>query len=157
MKFKFEIIMKDKVIQTYQREVVDKETGEVVSVDTSKIISRKIQDDAFYMVYIDFIAPFFKLKNNAKNILIWMCNHAEFNTGRVSLTTKDRETLADEIGICANTITNNLAALKKAGLIEGEKGVFNINPQVFWKGDLKARRDLLANNEFKIKFSIDGE
>jgi hypothetical protein len=43
--------------------------------------------------------------------------------------------------------------LKKLGLISGEKGKFQINPQIFWKGgDTKTRRE--KNEELKITFSF---
>jgi hypothetical protein len=45
-----------------------------------------------------------------------------------------------------------LRLLKKLGLISGEKGKFQINPQIFWKGDTKTRRE--KNEELKITFSF---
>lgn len=84
------------------------------------------------MTFIDFVAPQHNLKLNA--ILQWMCEHAD--TGKVSLTTKAREDMARDMNICVNTITNNLATLKKEGLISGERGEFIINLQIFWKGDI---------------------
>ena len=108
------------------------------------------------MTFIDYVAPFYNLKSdNARKLLVWMCEHAEFNTGKVSLTTKKRQEIAETINISSNTITNNLSVLKKAGLISGEKGEFVINPQIFWKGDLNTRRKFLETAEFKVKFSIE--
>ena len=145
-----------KLIQSTQREFVDVETGEVKTIETSKTSSQKIKEDNFYMTFIDYVAPFYNLKSdNARKLLVWMCEHAEFNTGKVSLTTKKRQEIAETINISSNTITNNLSVLKKAGLISGEKGEFVINPQIFWKGDLNTRRKFLETAEFKVKFSIE--
>ena len=69
--------------------------------------------------------------------------------------TADRVKMAADIGICSNTITNNLKKLKELKLIDGEKGSFVINPQIFWKGDKSVRDSLLKTEEFKIKFSIE--
>ena len=49
---------------------------------------------------------------------------------------------------------NDFKALKDLNLISGEKGVFTINPQIFWKGDEKARKAFMGEQEIKIKFSI---
>ena len=141
--------------QLVVKEYVDTETGEVLSYESQKTFTQKIEKDKFYITYIDFIAPFFKLKSaKAKDLLIWMCNHAEFNTGRVLLNANIRSEISKELEISAGSITNNLKALKDLNLISGEKGTFTINPQIFWKGDEKARKAFMNEQEIKIKFSI---
>ena len=62
--------------------------------------------------------------------------------------------MAEEINVSPNTITNNLKVLKDNNLISGEKGEFLINPQVFWKGELKEREKLLKDNDVQIIFKI---
>lgn len=137
-------------------ETVDTETGEIITIVSAKEYSTKVESDRFYMTFIDYIAPLYKLKSeNARKVLAWMCCHAEYNTGIVSLTTADRQQMSEEIDICSNTITNNLATLKKLKLITGDKGRFQINPQIFWKGDTKTRKQLLEDKELTIKFCIE--
>lgn len=141
--------------QTTFKEVVDKETGEVVQSELSKTYSTKVKEDAFYMTFIDYISPFYKLNSdNARKILCWMCNHAEWNTGKISLSTGSRAQMAEDCDICPNTITNNLKKLKDLKLISGEKGEFQINPQIFWKGDLSVRRQKLKDQELQIIFQL---
>lgn len=155
--FNLKFNMKGTVVHSELKEIVDKETGEVVSLETSKVIRKKIKEDAFYMTFIDFISPFIdnlKTCDNARRILTWMCSNAEFNTGKVSLTTGTRLKLCKELEISSNTLTNNLKKLKDSNLIKGEKGDFYINPQIFWKGDLNTRRKLLEDSEIQIKFEI---
>lgn len=141
--------------QVVVKEYVDKDTGEILSYESEKTFTQKIEKDKFYITYIDFIAPFFKLKSaKAKDLLIWMCNNAEFNSGRVLMPTEIRDQISKELDMSANGITNNLKSLKDLNLISGERGVFTINPQVFWKGDEKARKAFMNEQEIKIKFSI---
>lgn len=141
--------------QIVVKEQIDAATGEVLSYESEKTFTQKIEKDKFYITYIDFIAPFFKLKSaKAKDLLIWMCNHAEFNTGRVLIPSEIRNQISKELDMSANGITNNLKALKDLNLISGERGVFMINPQVFWKGDEKARKAFMNEKEIQIKFSI---
>lgn len=149
--------MKEKLIQTNVREVINPETGELVTLESSKITQKKIKEDSFYMTFIDFISPFInglKTSDNARRVLTWLCSNAEFNTGKVSLTTSSRNRLCKELEISSNTLTNNLRKLKENNLISGEKGEFYIDPQIFWKGDLNARRKLLEDSEIQIKFEI---
>lgn len=110
-------------------ELVNPETGELQTVVTSKEYTTKVKTDSFYMVFIDYISPMYNLKSeNARKLLIWLCSHAEWNTGEVNLTAADRSNISSELNICNNTITNNLQALKKLNLISGERGKFVINP-----------------------------
>lgn len=138
-----------------QREVVNPETGEVVTIESSKTFTTKISEDKFYMTFIDYMNPIFKVKPEAaKSLLAWMCQHAEYNTGKISISAADRKSICNELNISNNCITNYLRSLKTLNLINGEKGTFMINPEVFWKGELAARRNLLKDNEIQITFSI---
>lgn len=144
-----------KLQQSTFKEVVDLQTGEVVTMEQTKTFIKEIKSDAFYMTFIDYISPFFNLRTDtAKSVLAWLCASAEFNTGKVKLTTEDRKQLCKILDISPNSLTNNLKILKDNNLISGERGNFLINPQVHWKGDTKTRDKLLTNNEIKITFSI---
>lgn len=141
--------------QVIVKEYVDPETGEILSYESEKTFTQKIEKDKFYITYIDFIAPFFQLKSaKAKDLLIWMCNNAEFNTGRVLLNPAIRDQIAKELDTTPGSITNHLKALKDLNLISGERGSFTINPKIFWKGDEKARKAFMNEKEIQIKFSI---
>lgn len=141
--------------QSTFREVVDKETGEVLQYENSKTFTKKVTEDNFYMTFIDYIAPFYKLPPNAMKLLSWMCKNAEFNTGTISITPADRAIIVEETGISSTTISSNLSTLKTNKLIDGGKGKFIINPQIFWKGELKARKELLKDSNLKVTFSIE--
>lgn len=144
--------------QIIQTQTVDMSTGEIVEYETQKTFTHKIESESFYMTFVNYVAPIFKLKSDtAKNVLIWMCNHAEYNTGKVSLTTKQRILACSDLEISSNSLTNNLKKLKDLNLISGEKGDFIINPQIFWKGDTSTRDKLLRDNNIKIIFRIGQE
>ena len=57
----------------------------------------------------------------------------------------------------SNSLSNHLKKLKDLKLIDGDRGDFIINPQIFWKGDTVTRNKLLADNEIKIMFKIGYE
>lgn len=137
------------------REIIDCETGEVKVIDSSKIFTTKVTTDSFYMTFIDYVSPIFKLKSDiTKSILVWLCQHAEFNSGIVSLSSADRKTICTELETTNSTISSSLKKLVELKLISGGSGKYTINPQIFWKGDLKEREKLLKSENIQITFSI---
>ena len=148
----------EKYQQVTQTQTVDVNTGEILQYETQKTYTRKIESESFYMTFIDYIAPLYNLKSDvAKNVLNWMCCHAEYNTGKVQLTTNQRDLACEELGMKSNSLSNHLKKLKDLKLIDGDRGDFIINPQIFWKGDTVTRNKLLADNEIKIMFKIGYE
>lgn len=155
--------MKKELI-TNLTEIVDATTGEVLTYQTKKVIKEKINSENFYMIYTDYCNRLYRISSGvAHNVFTWLCAHAEFNTGRVFLATAVRESLIKELEISDSQLTHALRVLKKNGVIAGERGLFTINPEIFWKGDQKLRRDeLLKDKELKITYEIvdvekDGE
>lgn len=147
---------KQKIIQSTYREVIDNQTGEVLQVETSKTFQKKVKSQRFYITYIDYISPLYDLRSEgAKDVLSYLCTIAEFNTGKVSLTTNGRKTLCEKLKISNNSLTNYLAKLKDSNLISGNNGDFLINPQIFWKGSTEERDKILEDNTIKITFSIE--
>lgn len=147
--------MKKELI-TNLTEIVDTATGEVLTYQTKKVIKEKINSENFYMIYTDYCNRLYRISSGvAHNVFTWLCTHAEFNTGRVFLATAVRESLIKELEISDSQLTHALRVLKKNGVIAGERGLFTINPEIFWKGDQKLRREeLLKNKELKITYEI---
>lgn len=147
--------MTKKLIQTTENSVTDMQTGEVVQMQTSKVFTQKLESDKFYMTFIDYAAPLFKLKSEtAKSVLTWMCCHLPYNDNKIQLTTKVRETLCKELAISPNTLTNSLKKLKELHLIDGEKGDFEINPFIHWKGTTDERLKMVQVEEIQVQFNI---
>lgn len=141
--------------QTFTSEILDKETGELVTLETQKVFTEKINPEHFYMTFIDYVAPIYQLHSEvARKMLDWMCENAGFNTGIVDLSTSKRNQMCKDLEITTNQVTNNLKKLKDLKLISGDKGTFTVNPEIFWKGDAKSRRDILAGKEFEVTFKI---
>ena len=54
-----------------QREIVDSRTGEIMKIDSARTYTKKISEDEFYMIFIDYVSPLFGLKpDSAKNLLV---------------------------------------------------------------------------------------
>lgn len=69
--------------------------------------------------------------------MYWMTAHSEPNKGYVNLPTKVREALCADTGMSQNQLSKALKELKDVGLIRGDKGLFYINPNALWRGDLE--------------------
>ena len=54
------------------------------------------KEDQFYMVYFKHLASYFRINSVKELYLIAeMCSMAEYNTGKVSITTQDRQRICD--------------------------------------------------------------
>lgn len=112
--------------------VVNPETGELGTIEKRKKYSVTLDSDPFYMVFIDYIAPLFSLTNaTSKNVLSILCTKAAFNTGKVSLSTADRNEIMETLNIKKTALSNSLKELTDKKLISGSKGSYIINPQIF--------------------------
>lgn len=145
-----------KILTTRVSEVLDKETGELLHYESQKVHKEKINSENFYMVFLDYMSPLFKLNSDAaRKILDKFCQMAEFNSGVVHLATHTRKELCEELNMSAAQFTNCIKKLKDLNLITGESGLFTINPYIFWKGDQNIRRQELLNNKaFQITYEI---
>ena len=117
------------------------------------------KEDQFYMVYFKHLSSYFQINSVKELYLIAeMCSMAEYNTGKVSITTQDRQRICDLYNIIPSQYSRYIKDLIKKGLITGEKGTYYINPGIFWKGDKFSRKELLQSGglEFTIKFVMEG-
>jgi|ERR1051325_1059634 predicted transcriptional regulator len=149
-----------KRIQDLSNTITKDEFGRVITTETRKTFSVKIDQDEFYMSYIEQMSGFFKLTSATDiKILTIICGYAEFNTGKVNLTTIRREEICDTLSIKNSQISRSLKSLKDKGLISIRKDELEVNPMVFWKGTNETRNKMLKESglEIKIKFQIKEE
>ncbi len=127
---------------------------------TQKSFNTKVTPDKFYMTFIEHISPLFNLKSPlARRILDIFCCKAEFNTGKVTIPSGVREEICTSLNISLQTFNNTIQKLKKSGLISGERGIYEINPNIFWKGTTDQRDKILREGglELKIKYQTTDE
>lgn len=148
--------MANKIKEAYVKEMINCRTGEVETIETRKVFHVPVDPSRFYMVFLGFVDRIIGLKGEVPfKVLSWMCEHTEYNTNRIFLTTKQRKALCKDLDISNNVLTNNLKKLKDNNLICGEQGNFTINPEIIWKGDVEMRRQMLKDNNLKVTFDID--
>lgn len=140
------------------RDIVDSSTGEVVSVETEKIFNIKTTVETFTMMYNDYLGKLYGIKHLSDIKLITkFCEIAEFNTGKVVLSSATRDEICEQLDISKPNLSKNIKRLKELGLIDGDKGTYIIDPKLFWKGDRKMRAELLKGEGMKVILNFKSE
>ena len=136
---------------------VDKDTGEIINTESSKVIKVNMgKQEEFFMTYCHYLSSFYELKYaDDIKIIIKLNEWAQFETGIVDLTANKRLEITNELGIRNDAISKSLKRLRDNKLIFGERGSYQINPIIFWKGDRAKRRELLEGDGLKLEFSFN--
>ena len=137
----------------------NKDTGDVTETEKSVTVSSG-SGDKFFMTFIENLSSFYNISclTDVK-VLAKMCSMVEYNTYQVFLPSARRKEIMTSLGINTQTMTNALTRLKAVSMISGADGMYEINPNVFWKGSTKERDKLLRTKgiEIKIKFKSEDE
>ena len=148
--------------------VTDENGIERVRTETKQFVY-KADEEPFYNVFIKYIKWMFDINSIVTlKVLAYLLEIAEFNTGRVSLTAGERLRLMESVKITKSAVTRAVKELVDAGAITsvcrvnketGEqiimRGEYMINPQMFWKGELKKRKQLIV--EFRAVYDDEQE
>ena len=136
----------------------------------SKEFTHKIDQDKFYMTFIDYVKWIYGLTTiTTLKVLYKLLEIAEYNTGEVSLSPGKRQEIMESIGIKKSAFTQALNQLVESGALEvkyktdkdtGElipvRGEYRISPEMFWKGELKKRTELKVTIETKYEDDLYG-
>lgn len=140
----------------HESTIVDPETGEIIT--SSKTFSVKVNQDEFYMTYIENMSGFFDLRSAVDmKVLTKFCISAEYNTGKIVLSVAERQSIMAFLGISSQQLSNAINSLKTHGLLDGEKGTYYINPLVFWKGKNEIRNTILKEGKLTLNIEFGGD
>jgi hypothetical protein len=152
--------MARKLKHVEESQVINKQTGEVEVITKTKSFAVQSSSEEFFMTFIGNLSGFFKITRGSDiKVLAKLCTVAEYNTGKVVLSTNMRQDMLADLGndkpMSQQYFTNCLRRLKDLGLISGKGNDWEINPQIFWKGSTDARRKLLEDEgvNIRIKFA----
>lgn len=126
------------------------ENGRVQSSTTEKEFTYKTEEDSFYMVFFNFVSWMYGIKSvTALKLLALLLESAEFNTGRISISSGIRKALCSKLDVSSSMFSKALNELVDNNALlpyemDGEiiRGEYTVNPNMFWKGDLRKRKDL---------------
>lgn len=140
------------------KQVVDRDTGELHEIETSKTYRTKVETDRFFSVYISKLASFYGITALSDvKVMIAFCEMAEYDTGVLNLNKAIRVKIQDKTGVDYSNLSKNIKRLSNLGLIHHESGTVTINPEIFWKGSMKVRRELLNIGGLQFKVELYSE
>lgn len=114
----------------------------------SREIKEFFNDDSDgFRTYYNFENMFKITSGTNHKVLLKMCSMAEYNTGRIILSTSVRVEIMQLLGISSSMLSRSLADLKQLRFITGDKGDYYLNPLAFWRGSTKGREKILLQLE----------
>lgn len=127
-----------RTVQVGTETFMNTQTGELVDMPRLLI---KGGDINFEKVWIWHLCEAYELiGNKAVEVLNYLVEHRDQNNLVISTQRK----IADDIGIGVATVTRVLTKLKGSNLISmPQQGVYRINPDMMWRGDHRARLQVL--------------
>ena len=156
-------ILKEKTVKKYNEE------GILMDESIEKVTSVKTSADTFYMVFINFIGWMYKIKSGAVlQVLMKLAAMADYNTGEVLMSGSNRDDILEELQISSSSLVKAINQLLENKAIApvykkvvnqetGEevlipkRGKYKINPEMFWKGDLRKRSELIITFSSKTE------
>jgi hypothetical protein len=124
---------------TYEKETVDKETGESLKTYTEAIIPR---EPDFIKLYLESITKLNDVQGWTDPILYELLKLMNYRN-EIVLNAAVKKRMSAEIGISTRTIDNALYMLVKKDIIFREDiGLYKGNPYLFGKGEWRDIREL---------------
>lgn len=136
---------------------IDKETGELITSTTEKTYSYKLKDnDEFTMTYYKYILKAMSNIKSEKTFILFfhIMDLANYNTGEIVISSPIRKKICKEMEIKNSNFTKYINELKQHKVIAGSRGLYLINPEIFWKGDRNVRNQAVKNKLFYVKFGF---
>ena len=124
-----------------QRELLDRETGEIIWVD--QITKRTYGTKNFWKCYlIDFLSVLGIIDSKQLDIFIYIVeNTQQANNTFIGTYSK----IAKDVGVCRQTIASIMKKLQDNGFIKKvQNGVWLVNPNILMKGNDTKRQILLS-------------
>ena len=139
--------------RTHFSQNVDITTGEVK--EYSQIVDViKNEVEPFFLTYSrEILALYGKSIFNATTKVLWkLLEIAEYNTGKVYVTTERRNNIMSACSISRASYDRAVRELVEADIMTKEGNTYTIRENMFWKGDRDERKKLL-NARLKVSFS----
>ena len=108
-------------------------------------------------LFTDNVHKLQQLKGKEQNTFILLASLIEYNTGKINFNKEDRVNMCKQLNISNTQFSNHLKVICKLDLMKGEKGLYYINLEVLWKGDVDARNEYLKKKGFKVTINFEQE
>jgi hypothetical protein len=133
---------------TYEKEIVDKETGESLKTYSESILPR---EPDFVKLYLESVTKLNDVQGWTDPILYELLKLMNYRN-EIVLNAAIKKRISAEIGISTRTIDNALSMLVKKDIIFREDtGLYKGNPYLFGKGEWRDIRELRMTVVFNPK------
>jgi hypothetical protein len=124
---------------TYEKEIVDKETGESLRTYSESILPR---EPDFVKLYLESVTKLNDVQGWTDPILYELLKLMNYRN-EIVLNAAIKKRISAEIGISTRTIDNALSMLvKKDIILREDTGLYKGNPYLFGKGEWRDIREL---------------
>jgi hypothetical protein len=145
--------MKKFITREYKGKRTDPNTGEIYEYSEVKEVVKTDQEPFFFTYSRQIMALYGSNVFNASTKVLWkLLEFAEFNTGKIYMNAERVEEIMTTCGISRTSYHRAINDLVEIGIITKNKTTFTIAENMFWKGDKKAREDII-NAKLMVSFS----
>ncbi len=127
--------------------------GNVLEFSQHKSVQLK-RTEPFFQVYSQQIMALYStdVMNATTKVLYKMLEYAEWNTGKVFMTADRVEEIMSSCSMSRASYHRGVKELITKGIITKGKGSYTINENMYWKGDMKMREDIIKAR-MKVTFT----
>ena len=144
--------MSEFLVEEFETHGYNPNTGEEYSYSGQKSVQLK-KAEPFFLTYSKQILALYStdVLNATTKVLYKILEYAEWNTGKVFMTTDRVEEIMSTCSISRASYHRAIKELIAKGIITKGKGSYTINENMFWKGELKMR-DKIIKSKMKVAF-----
>lgn len=145
--------MKKFITKEYKGQRVNPDTGEIYEFSECKSVV-KTDAEPFFLTYSKQILALYDstVLNVTTKVLYKLLEFAEFNTGKVYMNSDRVDEIMRDCSISRASYHRAINELIEIGIISKNKSTYTISENMFWKGDRKAREDIM-NAKLMVSFS----
>lgn len=145
---------KEATVYTKISNVIDIETGEILS-QTSEEIKTKAKEPDFVKVYLNTIMTFNGIKNITTDFLLMLCNYITYANNektqmRCILNKMVKDEMAQQLNISNSMVDKNIKKCIDAGILfkTEYRATFIVNPFLFARGEWRNIKSLQTEFDF---------
>lgn len=144
-----------KIVQIAERQVLDRETGEIVQSEQDRILQIP-REPPYVKMYIDDLGEVLGVPQGPRGLIYHLARRVDYN-GLISLTPGVRRHICQEAGIKAQSLSNYLTTLVKHDILyRTASSEYTLNPKYFARGDWREIYKRRQSWKMTVVYDFDG-
>jgi hypothetical protein len=145
-----------KVLQVVETHLVDHTSGTVTESTTEQVV-RLPAEPPYVKLYLEDLGRLLDLPAGPRDILYSLARKMDYD-GIISLTAAGRQRIAEAHGLKIQTLNNYLSTLVKRDVLKLiGRGEFEMNPDLFAKGDWREVQRRRTAFKLTVTYTADGK